>query len=213
MITNTRPHQDEPNLALVELLKSGNKYAEDEILYRLEKRYSKRYFDEITKVTAFTLMLKQKMFPNAKEISESMAMFSAIRNELELPLNGNFNCVVVGDGHTPRTATLVAMRTNYNCYSIDPQLRMKPSWKKIKRLSMHDLKIQQMNLKFNKHTIIILPHSHVDLKTCLEHISAPSYTLITMDCCFNNSIEKTPDIQYRDNGVWSEKNEIKIWKL
>lgn len=145
--------------------------------------------------------------------AESMAMFSAIRNKLRLPLDGGYNCVVVGDGHTPRTAALIAMRTNYDCYSIDPKLRMKPSWKRIKRLSMYDLNIEQVCMTLKKHTIIILPHSHINIKTCLEQISAPHYTLITMGCCFDNIIGRKPDMQYRDDGVWSPKNHIKIWKF
>ena len=145
--------------------------------------------------------------------AESMAMFSAIRNKLRLPLDGGFNCVVVGDGHTPRTAAMIAMRTNYDCYSIDPKLKMKPYWKQIKRLSMYDLNVEQICMTLEKHTIIILPHSHVNLKTCLEQISAPSYTLITMDCCVDNSIGIKPDIQYRDSGVCSTKKEIKIWRI
>ena len=142
-----------------------------------------------------------------------MAIFSVIKNKLRLPLDGGYNCIVVGGGHTPSTAALIAMHTNYDCYAIDPKLRMKPSWKQIKRLSMYDLNVQQLCMTLEKHTIIILPHSHVSLKTCLEQISAPSYTLIKMDCCFDNSIGRKPDIQYRDNAVCSDKNEIKIWSM
>ena len=211
---NNRPYTGENNEALVNLLKRGDLKAEYEIIYRLERSHTKRYFDEMTRTNIFQLMLNKKLFPNAKEVSESMAMYAAIKTtQLKLPLNGGFNCVVVGDGHTPRTAALVAARTNYNCYSIDPNMRQKPSWKQIKRLSIYDLKIENMSMSFDKHTIIILPHSHVDLKTCIQQISAPSYTLITMDCCFDNSLERNPDITYRDQGVWSVKNEIKIWSI
>lgn len=149
----------------------------------------------------------------SEEDANNMVIFSVIRDKLWLPLDGDYNCVVIGGGHTPRTAALIAIRTNYDCYAIDPKLRMKSSWKKIKRLSMYALNIQQMCMTLEKHTIIILPHSHVNLKTCLEQISAPSYTLITMDCCVDNSIGRKPDIQYSDSGVCSTKKEIKIWLM
>lgn len=216
---NNRPYVGENNGTLINLFKRGDSNAEYEIMYRLEKCHSKRYFDEITRTSTiishntFQLMLNKRLFPNAKEVSESMAMYAAIKTKLKLPINGGFNCVVVGDGHTPRTAALVAARTNYNCYSIDPNMRQNPSWKQITRLSIYDSKVENMSMSFDKHTIIILPHSHVDLKTCIQQISAPSYTLITMDCCFDNSLERNPDITYRDQGVWSEKNEIKIWSI
>lgn len=212
IMTTNRPHQAEDNVALIDLLKNGDSTAEAEIIQRLEKYKSIKYFDELTQSCKFQLMLNLKLFPNAKEISESMAMYSAIKNKLKLPLDGGFNCVVVGDGHTPRTASLIAMHSNYKCYSIDPNLKMKFTWKRIERLSMYDMKVESVSMKFDEHTIIILPHSHVNLKTCLEQISAPSYTLITMDCCFDNSLKQNPDIEYCDDAIWSIKNKIKIWE-
>ena len=175
--------------------------------------WTKRYFDELVQLSSAPLILDLKMFPNAKEITESMGMFNAIRQYTDLALNGGYNCIVVGDGHTPRTASLMAVRTNYECFSVDPVMREKPSWGRIKRLYSYRNQIENMYFSMDKHTILMLPHSHVSIKTCLDYIKAPSFTIVSMDCCFDNSdIGVEPDIEYTDNAVWSPKNKIKIWK-
>jgi hypothetical protein len=56
------------------------------------------------------------LFPDAKEISESMGCFQACLEELGGvlgPKDGDCVAVVVGDGRTPRTAALLAHRTRY----------------------------------------------------------------------------------------------------
>jgi hypothetical protein len=174
--------------------------------------WTNKYFDELMRLSPAGNLLDLNLFPNAKELTESMGMYNAIRHA-KLKLSGDYNCIVVGDGHTPRTGALVAMRTNYDCYSIDPLMRLKYKWQNINRLNIYDLKIQDMYLSMDIHTILMLPHAHVSIKTCLENIKAPSFTIISMDCCFDNSdIDTPPDLDYVDVDIISEKNRIKIWK-
>ncbi|CAF2315895.1 unnamed protein product [Rotaria sp. Silwood2] len=82
------------------------------------------------------------LFPNAKEITESFAVWSALRQfifprlEQQLSMSESTDSIssmdsrqnaiiVVGDGMTPRTAALCAYLTKglWQCYSIDPMLQ------------------------------------------------------------------------------------------
>lgn len=73
-------------------------------------------------------MIETKLFPNSKEITESMAAYEAFRRFLA-PFCANFDdgqdaFVFVGDGATPRTAALFAYLTKGgSCYAIDPLLK------------------------------------------------------------------------------------------
>ena len=66
------------------------------------------------------------LFPDAKEISESVACLQAVLEHCAQhafsPASGDTLVVCVGDGRTPRTAALVAMRSRWDCVSIDPAL-------------------------------------------------------------------------------------------
>lgn len=71
------------------------------------------------------VLLSMGLFPNAQEITESMACLNAM--EKHLPMlrfsEPDTLCLVVGDGVSPRTAALIAMRTKWRrVVSIDPVL-------------------------------------------------------------------------------------------
>ena len=69
-------------------------------------------------------LLCMGMFPNSKEISESMACLQvALEQGLAPARDPNVLAVVIGDGRTPRTAALLAMRTQWQLVSIDPALQ------------------------------------------------------------------------------------------
>ena len=70
-------------------------------------------------------LLRLGLFPNAQEISESMACLQAAIEHLQGVVSLSDNDVValvVGDGRTPRTAALLAMRTRWTVLSVDPAL-------------------------------------------------------------------------------------------
>ncbi len=88
---------------------------------------SLRYLDEFTNLKCAPDLLSQHLFPNAKEITESMGAFNAYRKCLisKCPPDNPFTMVVaVGDGVSPRTGAVFAIRTQFTCISVDPQLRI-----------------------------------------------------------------------------------------
>lgn len=69
-------------------------------------------------------LLDMGLFPNAQEVTESMACLHAVDLHLKLRFSEpDILCVVVGDGVVPRTGALFAMRTKWNqIISVDPAM-------------------------------------------------------------------------------------------
>jgi hypothetical protein len=176
---------------------------------------STSYFDELVKLQCGPELLSLKLFPNAKEITESFGAFGAVRNyvcseslKLEDP---SIELFAVGDGVTPRTAATFAFRSNWTCHSIDPEMRMKEY--PVRRLSIYRNKIEELNFLADGIAVIALVHSHAKIKDVLNHIhSKKERHLITIPCCVPHEIANTPYIGYMDTRILSEKNTVKIWK-
>jgi len=87
---------------------------------------SLRYIERFFKLNTAPEILAEKVFSNLKEITDSMGVFVAIQKHISFDRKDrNIHCVVVGDGHTPRTGMLIARLTAWEVYSIDPVMRLK----------------------------------------------------------------------------------------
>lgn len=172
-----------------------------------------RYIDEFLGLTVAPLLLEQSLFPNSKEITESFGLFNAVREHVRPKLNlsfkdDSFGIVVVGDGHTPRTAATFATRSNWQTYSIDPLLN-KLEWK-ILRVECLMKKVQDVSHHFSPRNILVLPHAHVSIQDCLCVVPRVA-AIVAMPCCFPMEMDVAPDIEYRDEQILSPCNLIKIW--
>jgi len=178
---------------------------------------SDRYMDEFVKLTCAPDMILANIFPNAKEITESFALFSAIRKlkkvlDLKDP---EIRCLVIGDGSTPRTAATVAFRSSWVCYSVDPNLRSKDNWCKIKRLEVFPCLHSEFDYSLLRgRTVIVLhPHSHApfhEVYAMVDKVASKHYH-IAMPCCDELCAPKPPTFSYDDNGVHSPKRSIFVW--
>ena len=83
-----------------------------------------RFLDAFLRWDCGRQLLGMGLFPNAQEITESMACLETIRERLpEVKFTSDdVVVVVIGDGRSPRTAALMALRTRWNVLSIDPAL-------------------------------------------------------------------------------------------
>ena len=83
-----------------------------------------RFLDTFLRWDCGRLLLAMGLFPNSQEITESMACVETIREKLPdvRTASGDVVVVVIGDGRTPRTAALLAMRTKWQVISVDPAL-------------------------------------------------------------------------------------------
>ena len=99
---------------------------------------STRYIDEFIRLDCAPLLLELKIFPDAKEITEAMSTFHAYRRFIQpnLPKQSlGRKCVVcVGDGSTPRCASIFALRCKgWEAIAIDPQMRIQTKKKSLKK--------------------------------------------------------------------------------
>lgn len=177
-----------------------------------KQTYRSRYLDWFLASKCGVDLQALRVFPNAKEITESFAMFEATKY-LCNPFfwnNPDVQCFCIGDGHKPRTAAMFAFRTAWNCFSVDPDLAN--LMYDVKRLTLVRKKIEDYAHKTDKPCVLILPHSHARIEDCLQSIQSPQKVIITMDCCVNNQIpNREPYLEYEDNDVWSPKNKIRIY--
>ncbi|EER06669.1 hypothetical protein Pmar_PMAR010370, partial [Perkinsus marinus ATCC 50983] len=176
-------------------------------------------------------LLDLELYPDAKEISESMAAFHAVRRHvaaLNIGMNdNNVGCVVVGDGSTPRTAALFAYRTSWQVWSIDPQLDASRYEGKVNRLHLLDRKIEDCQL-FNANVkvwVIVCVHAHLrSLQDAVNCCIAPGKSgklalVVAMPCCNNYSTmlldckknELGPMEEYKDWGIMSPHRLIRVW--
>ncbi len=197
------------------------------------KKPTMRYFDEFLGHKASIDMLELKLFPNAKEITESFSAYRAVVKNFSKQVNlndPNVNLVVVGDGSTPRTAATFAFRSQWNCISIDPNLNLKDRWRRINRLhcikkNVEDVTEDDLPKDFaGKPTIIVAVHSHANLINAFNTIEYLANREIDIDsniigvvalpCCVPQIL--TPEFykntkEYYDWGVWSPDRLMKVW--
>jgi hypothetical protein len=178
--------------------------------------YLKEFFD----LKCIPDIISLKLFPNLKEVTESMGAFYAVQkyildNNFQLFKNPKIAAISVGDGSTPRTAALFAFRTNWNCYSIDPMLHTeREEFKTIRRLTMIKDKVENVKLDLSNYekVIILLVHSHAGLKRTLNALQHKNRSLVTIPCCVPHEIADKPYIGYVDTSIATAKNTVKIWR-
>ena len=176
---------------------------------QFESKPNTEYINRFIKMRCAVDLLRLKMFPDAKEITESLGIVNACKN---LPAdldrtNRDVNMVVVADGRRPRTAALIACLTRWNCVSIDPIL-VEEVWP-IYRLKCYKKKVEDVKLHFDGPTIIAIPHGHCKPSECLKSITTNDRLfVINMPCCVASDILHYEHISYKDGRVWSPKNRI-----
>lgn len=101
-------------------------------LFKINSNDPLLYFNKLCVAMQFSQLLSLKLFPNAKEITESFSAYYNIRDYLSftkrqhLLSDHNVLCYVIADGNVPRTGATIACSTNWQVFSIDP--RMKKKW-------------------------------------------------------------------------------------
>ncbi|DBA05365.1 TPA: hypothetical protein N0F65_007527 [Lagenidium giganteum] len=195
---------------------------------------SLRYLNEfVSKLQCAPALLDHKIFPDAKEITESMGLFNAVHRFLlpdepaiaadESDANAKSDgIVVVGDGNTPRSAAMFAFRLkNWKCYSVDPAMEKQSTprshgWESIENLVVVRNKIENVRITLRR-AIVVLVHAHVTLPQALSAIDAETVLgVVTMPCCnwygeHEQLNGRHPDLVYDDFSVMSNHREIRLW--
>jgi hypothetical protein len=181
-----------------------------------------KYINQFMGLKCAPDLLARDLFPNAKEITESLAAFHAVKKNFQRDdgfWKKDNKVYVVGDGETPRTASLFSFRSDWQVTSIDPNLNLEKDYNidglhLSKRTIQDYLKTMTLGTEVNK-VYVVAVHSHVGLDEFIESLSARMDTginVVAMPCCYQQTIQgEEPDDQYRDESIWSPKNIIKVW--
>ena len=194
------------------------------IMYKIEVPYSElkpmmKYINSFLGLACSVDMLTWKIYPNAKELSESMGCFEALRNHIIGPpehspfqLNDpTVKCICPGDGASPSTGAMVAMRSAWEVYSVDPLIKDKKEWKNIKRLNIVQKRIEDFSIEAEK-AVILAVHNHSKLIDCVKAVkNAKHISIIAIPCCVRQELYVKPDLEKFDRGIWSPQNKILIW--
>jgi hypothetical protein len=181
--------------------------------YQFVKPFFK-YMGELCATSCFPDLLTLKVFPNAKEFTESCAAYNVFRQKLKLfdLSDKDVTIIAVADGNTPRTATMFAFRSAWQCISIDPRLENVSSWElKVQRLKCISKKIEDVEPMHFPKLAIVAVHSHAPLEVASQKFTASKRVIVSLPCCVKQEIGRPPDKEYIDYGIWSPQNKVKIW--
>lgn len=182
------------------------------------------YLEKFVRLKCAPDLLQWGLYPNCKEITEAMAMHSALSHLEGFDLNhAETTAICVGDGVSPRCGAMIAVRSKWRVISIDPN--MHDRWvglTPIVRLTclnqrIEDEKVRDYLLPRMQHrTVILACHAHVTwdqiMKPLRRSLVRPEQvSLITMPCCVALNPPVEPDYKYRDYRCWSPHNLISIW--
>jgi hypothetical protein len=186
-----------------------------EVQRREDIKRSRGHINELIRLKCAPDLLSHELWPNAKEITESFAAYEAVARHVPWAdfADPNVVLVAVGDGGTPRTAATFAFRSRWTCFSVDPDLGDKAAWSRIKRLILCRCRIEETLFPFRK-VVMVCVHSHADLNAAIQSVrGADRFAVVAMPCCVKQQIGLLkPDVDYVDDGVWSDKRRVLVWR-
>lgn len=177
-----------------------------------------RYLDTFVRTKVGARLADLRIFPNAKEVTESYAArAAALRFRDEFPPNDpDVVFVSVGDGSTPRTAATFALHTAWQCHSVDPALRPQRGgahrWAEVPRLTVHAARIEDCRFAAER-VVVAAVHSHAPLSVSLASVVADHVLLIAIPCCVPVDLRTRPDVTYVDEDLLSPHRTIHVWHL
>lgn len=176
-----------------------------------------KYIDDFLTTKCAPDLLALKLFPNAKEITETAAMYWLVVNELEkynIKRSDNVVLLETGCGTVPRTAAYFAYRSKWECIAIDPRLNdTQKNWGK--RIYTYKVKDDQINpnefwdskkIKEAQAVIVISVHGHGNPMWLYKRIAHNHKAVFEMPCCQPPTI--TEGNFKMDKGILSPKNTI-----
>jgi hypothetical protein len=190
---------------------------------------------------AFRALLEANVYPDAKEITESVAMFRAV-SQLFAGKNEQSLVLVVGDGSSCRTAALFAALWPTCCrvVSIDPQMRDEyvnlgagPLAPLATKLECHRCTVEHwLATSFPKlaeqwtwtRVFVVAVHSHARVQNYLpalrnqtRALALQDFVFAAMPCCVSQHVAFVKlglvcASHCADRGILSPKNTMFIWR-
>lgn len=178
-----------------------------------------RYLDEVLSLRCTADLLAAGLFPAraaAKEITETCAAFHAARHHVPWTdtCDPSTTVVVVGDGSTPRTAAMFALRTRWSCHAVDPALA-RPTLRiaQIDRLTLHRRVAEETTVQTGADVVLVAVHSHASFEAALSSVpDARRVAYVAVPCCVAKALAPfAPDEVYEDEGILSPDRRVYVW--
>lgn len=186
-----------------------------------------RYIDEFVRDSRAPDMLRWKLFPNAKEITESFSAYAIVRDVLGLNLSDPTIAVLcVGDGRVPRTAATFALRSAWTCFSVDPAMKVRwgasfgRSTTIIPRVHAYRAKVldvsgwypDEQHIRAFSQCVVVAVHSHASLRASISvgSVLSSKVAAVAMPCCFRNDVDDA-NHEIDDPNVLSPHRRVYVW--
>ncbi len=180
-----------------------------------------RMINEFLRLGCAPGLLATGVFPNAKELSESMAAFESVRQGLieagRDKLLGDPSVVFydIGSGRAPRTAVVAAFRSRWKCVAVDPMLApLSDRLRQVDRLHLAPLRIEDYTLPAEdaaKMAVVTCVHHHASLSATFDTLrlgERPGYCLVSIPCCFTDDLDLDWDLVRENWGIRSPRRTV-----
>ncbi len=141
-----------------------------------------------------------RFYPNSKEVTESFAVYDAAKRMLgdEALHDAGILAVCPGDGVSPRTGALTALRSAWTVKSVDPIMRLRWARGKhdVKRLTCVRAKADEMEYVADR-IVVLATHSHARLSSVVAQCKCKRLDVISLPCCVADDIG-TPTKSWSD---------------
>ena len=173
------------------------------------------YFNELVGLSRGADMLRLRLFPDAKEVTESFGAYAAVRRHIVargLSLGDpTVTLIAVGDGSTPRTAATFALRSAWRCVSVDPRLR----WRgRVDCLDVRACRVEETHVEVHGPVVVVAVHSHATLAAALRAVVGhpTRVSVVAIPCCATQVVHGVdPTVQYDDPEIDSPKRRVVVW--
>ncbi|GMH97504.1 hypothetical protein TrST_g9257 [Triparma strigata] len=195
------------------------------------------YIDHLFSLECFHEIVGLKVFPTAKDMTESYGVIKAYMNlakSWEGEKKGRVKCLVVGDGSTSRTGVLCCyLMKGWECCSIDPQLSEEWVGRREDVRGLVGFKGtfeefmeeedwgEYLGEGGGDELVILMVHSHARLtgETGVHRVRArlnyPRTTVVALPCCPGfrptRDLGRKPDFDYDDYNIFSDKRHVGVW--
>lgn len=177
------------------------------------KSGNRRYLDQYVSSRASADMQALGLFPNAKEVTESFGALCAARQHSGWTEDDPVTVICPGDGKSPRTGATFAFFTPWTVWSVDPAVDPQASrWMRVHRLSVLPLPVEDIDPIEADLALVVAVHSHADLNAAIGKVRAREVRVIAIPCCVEQTWGNRPWMAYRDSAIWSDKNEVRVWR-
>lgn len=154
----------------------------------------------------------------------------------------NVLLLAVGDGCTPRTATLFAFRSSWRCISVDPAMRIGGEWENVSSLQTMKSRVQDVTIPVSsepgniERVVVVMWHCHCSISDALGCLKIDGVkwdvtdvkrsgmlrrrvALVTCACCNFEPAQRqmpdgsTPDAEFEDLAIPGLMRTVRVWKF